>query len=201
MTTRCIYSFKDRLPPGVDARDLLGGKGASLAELTRACFAVPAGFIITTETCRRYLAHNGTWPENLEAELRAHLAQLERETGAIFGAGLLLAVRSGASVSMPGMLDSFLNCGSSSQLIQRIAAVFKSSQSSRAAVYCRRQMLDASMGTAAIVQAMFPSELSGVVFTRDPMDPGRNEMVIESSPGLGNQVVSGEITPHRWHIS
>jgi pyruvate,water dikinase len=94
-------------------RDILGGKGASLALLARAGLPVSPGFIISTACCPLVIAQ-GVWPEGLEAEVRAALAGLERRTGRVFGAGgdpLLVSVRSGAAVSMPGMMDTILNCG------------------------------------------------------------------------------------------
>ena len=80
-----------------------------VAELTRAGFAVPPGFTISTEACRWFYGHNGNWPPGLEDEVRAHLAQLEAATERTFGKGearLLLAIRSGAPVSMPGRLTT-----------------------------------------------------------------------------------------------
>lgn len=93
--------------------DLLGGKGAGLAALSRADFPVPPGFTITAACCEHVNRH-GHWPESLEAELRSAMADLEARVGRSFGTGsppLLVAVRSGAAVSMPGMMDTILNCG------------------------------------------------------------------------------------------
>jgi pyruvate,orthophosphate dikinase len=92
---------------------LLGGKGAGLARLTAEGFSAPCGFIITTEACRRVTA-SGSVPPGLFTEVLEHLHTLERQTGKRFGAGaapLLLSVRSGAPVSMPGMMDTVLNLG------------------------------------------------------------------------------------------
>lgn len=93
--------------------DLLGGKGAGLAALSRAGFPVPPGFTISAACCE-FVERHGRWPDGLEAELRAAMADLESRVGRSFGSGdppLLVAVRSGAAVSMPGMMDTILNCG------------------------------------------------------------------------------------------
>jgi pyruvate, orthophosphate dikinase len=100
--------------------DRLGGKGAGLARMTRAGLRVPPGYIVATDACRRYLA-DGTMPDGLVAELLGQLSTLEARTGKTFGGGpvpLLLSVRSGAPVSMPGMMDTVLNLG-----LDRAAAV------------------------------------------------------------------------------
>ncbi|MEY4177374.1 MAG: Phosphoenolpyruvate synthase [Planctomycetota bacterium] len=93
--------------------DLLGGKGAGLAALSRAGFPVPPGFTISSACCE-YVERHGRWPEALAPQLRTAIADLEARVGRAFGAGsppLLVAVRSGAAVSMPGMMDTILNCG------------------------------------------------------------------------------------------
>ena len=114
MTRRWISYFSDPLPEGVDARGWLGGKGASLKEMTILGLAVPPGFTICTDACAQYYANERCWPDGLEDELRANLDRLERDTGRRFGRGarpMLVSVRSGAALSMPGMMDTLLNCG------------------------------------------------------------------------------------------
>ena len=110
-----VYFFGDGSSEGdPERKDLLGGKGASLAAMSRAGFPVPPGFTISSECCALAEANNGRWPEGLEEQVRGALARLEAATGRRFGAGpqpLLVAVRSGAGVSMPGMMDTILNCG------------------------------------------------------------------------------------------
>jgi pyruvate,orthophosphate dikinase len=95
-------------------KDLLGGKGAGLAEMTQAGLPVPAGFTITTATCLDYYAAGRRLPDGLEEELREAMRELERRTAKRFGVAenpLLVSVRSGARVSMPGMMDTILNLG------------------------------------------------------------------------------------------
>ena len=103
--------------------DLLGGKGANLAEMTRMGLPVPPGFTITTEVCRYYLS-NGREPECLEGELRKHVAALEERMGRKLGDPhdpLLVSVRSGAKFSMPGMMETVLNIGLNDRSVQGLA--------------------------------------------------------------------------------
>ncbi len=97
-----------------EQRELLGGKGANLAEMTRIGLPVPPGFTVTTEACRAYLSSGGDVPESLLPEVRKALAGIEVQMGRHFGDPtnpLLLSVRSGAKFSMPGMMDTILNLG------------------------------------------------------------------------------------------
>ena len=109
--SRYVYDFDE---PAEGGRDLLGGKGIGLAEMTQLGIPVPAGFTITTDACRAYMTSGGQLPDGLEEEIEEHLARLEETTGKRFGDPndpLLLSVRSGAAVSMPGMMDTILNVG------------------------------------------------------------------------------------------
>jgi len=110
-----VFPFGIGVPQGDSAPlEILGGKGASLAEMCRAGFPVPPGFTISTACCAWVEQHGGHWPEGLEDVVRASMQQLERTTQRTFGRGprpLYVAVRSGAAVSMPGMMDTILNCG------------------------------------------------------------------------------------------
>src|SRR5437870_1193781 len=113
MTQRWIYFFGNHQADGSsEQKQLIGGKGASLADMTRAGLNVPPGFTISTECCAYYYQHDRRWPEGLEEELRENLRRLEQLSGRSFGVGaapLLVAVRSGAAQSMPGMMDTVLN--------------------------------------------------------------------------------------------
>src|SRR6266513_1939064 len=110
-----VYLFAGGKAEGnANMRSLLGGKGAGLAEMTNAGLPVPPGFTITTEACNAYYAAGRELPEGLWDNIRAHMADLERETGKGFGDAdnpLLVSVRSGAAFSMPGMRDTALNLG------------------------------------------------------------------------------------------
>jgi pyruvate,water dikinase len=260
-----VYFFAEGMSEGdPERRDMLGGKGASLAAMSRAGLPVPPGFTISAECCPAIEASGGRWPEGLEDQVREALDRLEHVTGRTFGRGhkpLLVAVRSGAAISMPGMMDTILNCGINPSLaghlhgadpdrfwqdyadhvrmfaesvagvklkaegdtpeqlalnllghyedltgrafpmdpwdalFQCIDAVFESFNSSRAVTYREHHDIRGVIGTAVNVQAMFPSERAGILFTANPNDIHAGEMVMEASWGLGEVVVSGAVTP------
>ena len=117
---KLVYDFTEG---NKDLKDLLGGKGANLAEMTNLGLPVPPGFIITTEACREYLTQ-GTVPDSLDAEVSEHLAQLEQAMGRKLGDSadpLLVSVRSGAKFSMPGMMETVLNIGLSDESVHGLA--------------------------------------------------------------------------------
>jgi len=117
---KLVYDFTEG---NKDLKDLLGGKGANLAEMTNLGLPVPPGFIITTEACRYYL-EQGSTPAGLDEEIAAHLDQLESAMGRKLGDPadpLLVSVRSGAKFSMPGMMDTVLNIGLSDESVQGLA--------------------------------------------------------------------------------
>ena len=106
-----VYDFDE---PSEGGRELLGGKGIGLAEMTQLGVPVPAGFTITTEACRDYMRAGGQLPEGLVEEVEQHVQALEQRSGKRFGDRsdpLLVSVRSGAAISMPGMMDTILNVG------------------------------------------------------------------------------------------
>lgn len=274
--SRLIHFFGDNarqsVPPG---QGVVGGKGASLAAMSCAELPVPPGFTISIPCCRYYHDRDKEWPEGLESELRASMARLEEATGKRFGKGaepLLVSVRSGAAESMPGMMDTILNCGlhptlaaevpdeahfwnvytqfirqfahivagvplasfddmaeklggpagsakvlaeAHIQLYEResghefpvtawdtlsecINAVFGSWNNERARIYRKAHGLEHLEGTAVNVQSMFNSQVSGVAFTANPAKPVAEEIIVESSYGLGESIVSGEVTPDRF---
>lgn len=312
---RWVYFFGDGSAEGDPARkDLLGGKGASLAAMSRAGLPVPPGFTISVEACELYHRSGGAWPDGLADEVRRYVRRLAEATGKEFGRSaspaslaaspassasspaspaaspLLVSVRSGAAVSMPGMMDTILNCGmspdqaeetpdrqrfwlvyqqfvrqfarsvagldqelfdqavkqaaseqsasgqaASSQaaseqsasgqaaaeacirvyeqrtgkafprrpwdaLTQCINAVFDSWNSERAIVYRKAHDIRGLAGTAVNVQAMFNSQVSGVAFTANPSDPQARQVIVEGAFGLGESVVSGDVTPDRFVI-
>jgi pyruvate, orthophosphate dikinase len=115
-----VYDFTEG---NKDLKDLLGGKGANLAEMTNLGLPVPPGFTITTDACRHYLAHGST-PDGLDGEVTAHLRALEHAMGRVLGDPadpLLVSVRSGAKFSMPGMMDTVLNIGLSDESVDGLA--------------------------------------------------------------------------------
>src|SRR5207253_2962743 len=109
-------------------KELLGAKGAGLAEMTRAGLPVPPGFIVTTEACNAYYAHDKQFPDGLWEQVRDGIQQLEAKVGKHFGAAdnpLLVSVRSGAALSMPGMMDTVLNLGLNDDTRKGLAALTK----------------------------------------------------------------------------
>jgi pyruvate,orthophosphate dikinase len=120
MADRFVYDFEE---PATGGRELLGGKGIGLAEMTQMGVPVPAGFTITTDACRAYMAANDL-PEGLEEEVDRHVGRLEQRAGKRFGSPddpLLVSVRSGAAVSMPGMMDTILNLGLNDEATEGLA--------------------------------------------------------------------------------
>jgi pyruvate,orthophosphate dikinase len=118
---RYVYDFDE---PSEGGRELLGGKGMGLAEMTQLGVPVPAGFTITTDACRAYRSNAKALPDGLADEIDHHLEALERKTGKTFGDTsdpLLVSVRSGAAVSMPGMMDTILNLGLNDKALQGLA--------------------------------------------------------------------------------
>jgi len=118
---RFVYDFEE---PTTGGRELLGGKGIGLAEMTLMGVPVPAGFTITTDACRAYLAASDL-PPGLEEEVDEHIRRLEQRAGKRFGSAddpLLVSVRSGAAVSMPGMMDTILNLGLNDEAAEGLAA-------------------------------------------------------------------------------
>ncbi len=118
---RFVYDFDE---PSEGGRELLGGKGTGLAEMTQLGVPVPAGFTVTTDACRAYMANSKALPEGLEPEIEEHLRTLEEKTEKRFGDPadpLLVSVRSGAAISMPGMMDTILNLGLNDQSVEGLA--------------------------------------------------------------------------------
>jgi pyruvate,orthophosphate dikinase len=124
-TPRCVYYFGDGHADGAGSmKPLLGGKGANLHEMTRIGLPVPPGFTITTEVCTYFYDHERSYPPQLEAEVAAALAKVEKSAGKKLGdkeKPLLVSVRSGARDSMPGMMDTILNLGMNEEVVEVVA--------------------------------------------------------------------------------
>src|SRR5450756_642674 len=121
MSSKWVYRFNEG---DKSMKNLLGGKGANLAEMTTIGLPVPPGFTITTEVCNHFSAH-GDYPEGVDEQVAAALAALEADTGKKFGDAadpLLISVRSGARASMPGMMDTILNLGLNDTTVQGVIA-------------------------------------------------------------------------------
>ena len=120
-----IYLFGAKTDGDATMRNLLGGKGANLAEMARIGLPVPPGFTITTEVCDYFYKNGKKYPASLAADVKAGVASVERQMGKIFGDEndpLLFSVRSGARESMPGMMDTILNLGLNDKTVEGLAS-------------------------------------------------------------------------------
>ena len=121
---KSVYCFgKNNSDGQADIKNLLGGKGANLAEMAKLGIPVPAGLTITTDVCNYYYNNDQKFPINLEEEVKEALQKVELDMGKKFGDfsdPLLLSVRSGARISMPGMMETVLNVGLTSKTIPGI---------------------------------------------------------------------------------
>jgi pyruvate,orthophosphate dikinase len=120
-----VYHFGNKTDGHGKMKELLGGKGANLAEMTRIGLPVPPGFTISTEVCTYYYANKRTYPKVLQAQMEEGVRRMERQLGKKFGDKnnpLLLSVRSGARESMPGMMDTILNLGLNDETVEALAA-------------------------------------------------------------------------------
>src|SRR5438270_10299829 len=123
--TKWVYSFGAGQTDGrADMRNLLGGKGANLAEMANIGLPVPPGFTITTEVCTAFYKNDKRYPADLEDQVRRALRLIEEAVGLRFGdrqKPLLVSVRSGARASMPGMMDTVLNLGLNDETVRGLA--------------------------------------------------------------------------------
>jgi pyruvate,orthophosphate dikinase len=126
MAKKYVYLFgTDKTQGDATMRNLLGGKGANLAEMSSLGLPVPAGFTITTEVCTHYYDHGKKYPDELAKQINSAIKRVEKAMGAKFGHSknpLLLSVRSGARVSMPGMMETVLNLGLNDQIVEGLVA-------------------------------------------------------------------------------
>ena len=137
-----VYEFGKKTDGAATMKNLLGGKGANLAEMARIGLPVPPGFTISTEVCTYYYNNNKTYPVSLMTDVRKAVANIEKQLGKKFGDSkgfpLLVAVRSGARESMPGMMDTILNLGLNDETVEALARV---TQNERFAWDCYRRFV------------------------------------------------------------
>ncbi len=178
------YSFGDGKADGRgDQKELLGGKGAGLAEMTRIGLPVPPGFTITTDACARCHSAGGKWPSGLDRELRQALSKLERTCKKEYGAThdpLLVSVRSGAARSMPGMMETILNLGLNDRSVEGLAEV---SGSRRFALDAYRRLIMMYGSTAkGIRREHFENafDLVKQTRTRDRLERASDERVLDT---------------------
>ncbi|MGK0309545.1 MAG: pyruvate,orthophosphate dikinase [Lentimonas sp.] len=148
------YDFGQKTDGSAKLRELLGGKGANLAEMARIGLPVPPGFTLTTDVCTHFYNNGQQYPKTLAKEVKASVAQIEKEVGKKLGAEknpLLLSVRSGARESMPGMMDTILNLGLNDKTVKALA---KESKNEAFAYDCYRRFIqmygDVVMGVQAV---------------------------------------------------
>jgi pyruvate,water dikinase len=186
----------DQVRPG-DVTDV-GGKGLSLGLMVQAGLPVPPGFCITSA------AHNrlqGNAPST-DVSLVNEIAEAYRGLG-----GGPVAVRSSATAedgsvaSFAGQQETVLGVCGEKNVLNAVERCWASLDSERAVAYRRQQCVtDAGLSMAVVVQRLVPAEVAGVLFTQDPMNAGGNQMLVEASWGLGESVVSGRVTPDRFHM-
>ena len=152
-----VYDFGKKTDGDAKQRELLGGKGANLAEMARIGLPVPPGFTITTEVCTYFYKHKRTYPKALDAQMRSSVALMEKQLGKKLGdtkKPLLLSVRSGARDSMPGMMDTILNLGLNDDTVE---ALSQASGNARFAWDCYRRFIQMYGDVVMGVQKL-PSE-------------------------------------------
>src|SRR5437763_11728607 len=187
----------DQIDPG--DRESVGGKGLSLGLMTRAGLPDPPGFCITSAAHRRL---RGQQPHNDDA-LASAIVDAYRKLG-----GGAVAVRSSATAedgsinSFAGQQETILGVAGEKDLLDAVARCWDSLESERARAYRRQQGVAGNgLGMAVVVQRLVPADVAGVLFTRDPLDPEGRRMLVEASWGLGESVVSGQVSPDRFHLA
>ncbi len=163
-TQKYVYSFGGGSAEGrSEMKELLGGKGANLAEMSLIGIPVPPGFTITTEVCAAYFDHNRMLPEDVKPQVEAALSRMERAVGKKFGDPadpLLVSVRSGAALSMPGMMNTILNLGLTDASVEGVA---RKTDNPRFAYDGYRRIIDMFGSTAMGVEhEEFEHEMAGL---------------------------------------
>ena len=127
--TKWVYNFGGGVAEGdTSMKNLLGGKGANLAEMASLGLPVPPGFTLTTNVCTSYYENDETYPEDMDDQIQTGLKEIEKLTGKSFGDSknpLLVSVRSGARASMPGMMDTVLNLGLNDKTVEGLAQALR----------------------------------------------------------------------------
>ena len=198
-----LYNLEQRHQSSLSS-DIIGGKALSLIKLSNAGFPVspacvlPISFCAGDDPSTRQLADHG------QAEVARAIQRLEKFTGQSLGpnaAELRIAVRSGAPVSMPGLMISVLDCSSLEDVYRGVNLVFNSWCSAAAIKYRSRNHLEHLAGTAVLLQKMEDTQCAGVMFTESPSTTtGEGEVQIEAAAGSGMQVAAGEMVDNRWHV-
>ena len=192
--TQYVFAFGERTDGNASMRDLLGGKGANLAEMARIGLPVPPGFTISTEVCRWYYERDGDYPPGFADTVRDQLAVLESAQGKRFGAArdpLLVSVRSGARESMPGMMDTILNLGLNDETVQGLAST---TGDARFAYDCYRRFIHMYAGIVLGVGA--ESESAADPF-EEILDGVKREAGVEADADLDAKVLARLVVDYK----
>lgn len=171
---------------------LVGGKGASLGIMSHAGIPIPPGFIITTEVYKNFV--NKPIPSNIQNEILQSFDSLGAERVAVRSSAI---AEDSTTSSWAGQLETYLNV-TKDNLIKSIKKCWASMQSERAKAYAQKQGLADNQQIAVVVQKMINSEISGVMFTVNPVTKNRDEIMLEAGFGLGELLVQGLITPNNF---
>lgn len=211
-----ILNFQDITKKDIDKA---GGKGANLGEMTRAGIPVPPGAVLATAAYQRFMKDNeidisagpekirekiraGSIPEEIKAEIAAFYQSMEERYGGKADKAVRMAIRSSATAedladaSFAGQQETFLNVQGEDMLMDSIKSCYASLWGKRAVSYRREKGYDRQPpALAVVIQLMVESETAGVLFTQNPANGKKEEMVINASYGLGESVVSGAVSP------
>ena len=178
--------------------DLVGGKGLSLALMAQAGLPVPPGFCVTSAAFRRLAGQDPQADPALTGEIAGRYRSLGEGPVAVRSSA---TAEDGAADSFAGQQETVLGVTGTGAVLDAVARCWASLNSERAAAYRRRRGVDDSgLAMAVVVQRLVDAEVSGVLFTRDPLDPEGRQLLVEASWGLGESVVSGRVTPDRYHL-
>lgn len=174
----------------------VGGKGASLGEMTQAGISVPPGFVITTEIYKMFI--NEQIPVDVQEEIFKFLNSINAERVAVRSSAV---AEDSSQASLAGQLATFLNI-KKEDIIDRMRDCWSSIKSERSLAYITEQNLSQDkLAVAVVVQKMIDSQTSGVIFTVNPVTKNPNEIMIEAGLGLGEGLVQGLITPDNFIIN
>lgn len=174
----------------------VGGKGASLGEMINAGIPVPPGFVITTDTYKNF--YNQELPIEIRENILRAFDKLNSQRVAVRSSAV---AEDSSNASWAGQLETYLNVAKEN-LIERIRECWNSIRSERALAYAGEQNLpEEKLVVAVVVQKMIESEVSGVMFTANPINKDRNEIMIEAGWGLGELLVAGMITPDNFVLN
>jgi len=174
---------------------LVGGKGASLGIMSHAGIPIPPGFIVTTEVYKNLF--NKPFPSNIKNEILQAFDSLGVERVAVRSSAI---AEDSTTSSWAGQLETCLNV-TKANLIESIKKCWVSIQSERAKAYAQKQGLADNQQTAVVVQKMINSEISGVMFTVNPVTKNKDEIMLEAIYGLGEFLVQGMVTPYNYIIN